>query len=153
MTSDVPLASAYYLLGANFQHSAQLLLDSIEMNKKGIPEKYDAIPFYFLISHAAKLYLKEALLKRDFSASELKKYDYRHNLKALLEALQKKGVSVTPDTITLINGLHSQHLSHALRYTVFVDNGEKTFMPSLPWTFPQDLLDRAAMQMPYRRVT
>lgn len=143
MTPNVPLASAYYLLGANFQNSARILLDSINVNQKGLPEKYDAIPFYFLISHAAELYLKAALLKRGFSESDLKKYDYRHNLKALLEALQEKGVSVTPDTISLISGLHSQHQSHALRYTVFVDNGEKTFMPSLPWTI--EALDELLM--------
>ncbi len=71
MTPNIPLASAYYLLGANFQHSAQILLDSIKVNNKGLPEKYDVIPFYFLVSHAAELNLKAALLKRGNSESDL----------------------------------------------------------------------------------
>jgi len=140
---NIPLAAAYYLLGANFQKSAAILLDSIEVNEKGLPVKYDAIPFYFLVSHAAELYLKAALLKRGFSESDLKKFDYRHNLKALMEALQEKGVSITSDTVTLINGLHSQHQTHALRYTVFVANGKKTFMPTLSWTI--EALDELLM--------
>ena len=97
---------------------------------------------YFLISHAAELLLKSALLKRGFNAGDLKKYDYRHNLDALLGELQKLGVSVTPDTVGFINGLHSQHQSHALRYTVLVDDGQKTYMPppSLVFSMLDELL-------------
>jgi hypothetical protein len=60
-----------------------------------------------------------------------------------MEALQKKGVFINPDTVTLINGLHSQHQTHALRYIVFVANGEKTFMPTLSWTI--EALDELLM--------
>ncbi len=69
------------------------------------------------------------LLKRGFQESDLKKFDYRHNLDTLLEELRKKGVSVTPNTVSLISGLHSQHQNHALRYTALVDDGQRTFMP------------------------
>jgi len=75
------------------------------------------------------LLLKSALWKRGFQEGDLKKVDYRHNLDSLLERLQEKGVSVTPDTIHLIKGLYSQHQNHALRYTALVDDGQKTHMP------------------------
>lgn len=140
--NDIPLAFAYRTLAAGFQLSAKELLGSIEVRPDGTPAKYTAVPFLFLISHAAELYLKAALLKRGHTGNDLKKYDYRHNLKALLRALQEKGVSVTPDTINLIHGLHSQHQTHALRYSVFVE-GQKTYMPPLAATL--EMLDELLM--------
>jgi len=129
MPDNVYLASIYRIEAVNFWKSAKTLSATLELNSDGTPAKITAIPFYFLISHAAELLLKSALLKRGFNASDLKKYDYRHNLNALLGELQKLGVSVTPDTVSLINGLHSQHQNHALRYTALVDDGQKTYMP------------------------
>jgi len=75
------------------------------------------------------------LLQRGFTDRELKQRDYRHNLNSLLAALQKKGVVVTPESVHLISGLHSQHLSHALRYTVLYDTGKKTYLPPLRLVF------------------
>ncbi len=135
MGENVPLASAYRLLGVDFQHSAETLVKTMAIGKTGLPERLTAIPFYFLVSHAAELFLKSALLKRGFREGDLKKYDYRHNLKSLLAALQEKGVAVTPETISLLDGLHEQHRSHALRYSVFVADGKKTYLPP-----PQALL-------------
>ena len=134
MEPDIPLAFAYRLLGVGFQHSAASLLPTLEMREDGTPAKYTAIPFLFLISHAAELYLKAALIKRGIDGKDLKKYGYRHNLRALLEDLQRMGVSVSTETVQMLNGLHSQHQTHALRYSVFVDDVEKTYMPPLPAT-------------------
>jgi len=122
--------------------SAETLAKTIETKSDGSPKKITAIPFYFLVSHAAELLLKSALLKRGFTESDLKKYDYRHNLDALLVALQNKGVYVTPDTENLIKKLHGQHQTHALRYTALMDDGEKTFVPppSLLFTMLDELL-------------
>lgn len=142
-SDQIPLAVAYRTLAADFQLSAKELLSTLELKEDGRPARYTAIPFLFLVSHAAELYLKAALLKRGFTAQELKKYDYRHNLKTLMAALQEKGVSITSSTVALISGLHSQHQMHALRYSVFVDDGQKTYVPPLAATL--DMLDELLM--------
>ncbi len=136
MVDNIYLASIYCLTAMNFWESAKILSSMIELKNDGTPVKITAIPFYFLISHAVELLLKSALLKRGFQEEKLRKYDYRHNLDALLRELQAQGVSVTPESISLINGLHSQHQNHALRYTAFVDDGQKTYMPPPSLVFP-----------------
>jgi hypothetical protein len=135
VSDPIYLASIYRLTAVNFWKSAKIVSASLETNSYGTPAEVTAIPFYFLVSHAAELLLKSALLKRGFEEDDLKKFDYRHNLDALLEALRKQGVSVTPDTVRLISGLHSQHQNHALRYTALVDDGQKTYMPPPPLVF------------------
>ena len=142
MPDNVYLASIYRIEAVNFWKSAKTLSATLEINTDGTPSKITAIPFYFLISHAAELFLKSGLLKRGFNEGDLKKYDYRHSLNALLNELQKMGVSVTPDTVNLINGLHLQHQNHALRYTALVDDGQKTYMPppSLVFSMLDELL-------------
>jgi hypothetical protein len=142
-TDNIALASTYRLLAVGYRQSAETLNTTIETRSDGSPAKLTAIPIYFLISHSAELLLKSALLKRGYAESDLKKFDYRHNLNSLLASLQKKGVTVTPETIFLINGLHSQHQSHALRYSVLTDNGQKTFWPPLPLLFT--MLDELLM--------
>ena len=142
MTDSIYLASIYRISAVNFWKSAKILSETLELNSNGAPAKLTAIPFYFLVSHAAELFLKSALLKRGFNDRDLKKYDYRHSLNTLLLELQELGVSVTPDTVGLINGLHSQHQNHALRYTALVDDGQKTYMPppSLVFSMLEELL-------------
>lgn len=142
MDDSIYLASIYRITAVNFWESAKTLSATLELKSDGTPAKITAIPFYFLISHAAELLLKSALLKRGFNEGDLKKYDYRHNLDALLEKLQEQGVSVTSDTVNLINGLHSQHQNHALRYTALVDDGQKIYMPppSLAFSMLKELL-------------
>lgn len=129
MADNIYLVSVYRLTAVNFWESAKILSATIELKSDGTPAKITAIPFYFLISHAVELLLKSALLKRGFREEDLRKYDYRHNLDALLKELQAQGVSLTPNTVSLVNGLHSQHQNHALRYTALVDDGQKTYMP------------------------
>jgi hypothetical protein len=121
MTDPLYLASVYRLTAVNFRLAAETLSTTMELRKDGRPAKLTGIPFYFLASHAAELFLKSALLKRGFVEADLKRFDYRHNLNALLEAVQEKGLAATPETVSLINGLHLQHQTHALRYTALVD--------------------------------
>lgn len=135
MNNTIYLASIYRLTAMNFRKSAEIVGAKIDLRDNGTPASLTAIPFYFLVSHAAELLLKSALLKRGFSENDLKKYDYRHNLNALLDEVQKKGVSVTTSTVAVLNGLHSQHQNHALRYSALVDDGQKTYMPPLPLVF------------------
>jgi len=142
MPDPTELAVVYYLTAVNFWESAKILSASMETNSDGTPAGITAIPFYFLVSHATELLLKSALLKRGFVEGDLKKFDYRHNLVALLEELQKKGLSITSDTIHLIHGLHFQHQKHALRYTALLDDGHRTYMPppQLAFSILEELL-------------
>jgi hypothetical protein len=135
MTNNIYLASIYRLTAVNFWESAKKLSETLELNSDGTPAKVTAIPFYFLISHAAELLLKSALLKRGVSEEALRRYDNRHSLNSLLEQLQDQGVSVTPSTVNLIHGLQFQHQSHALRYTALADDGNKTYMPPPQFLF------------------
>lgn len=130
MTDNIALASVYRLTAVNFWESAKKLDTTLEKRDDGSPAKLWAIPFYFLISHAAELFLKSALLKRGFTESDLKKYDYRHNLNSLLEALQNEGVMVSPRTVQIINGLDALHKNHALRYDVLLIDGKKYWPPT-----------------------
>ena len=135
MGDSLYLASIYRMTGVNFRLAAETLADAMETKEDGTPAKLTAIPFYFVASHAAELFLKSALLKRGFTESDLKQYDYRHSLNALLLAVQDKGVSVTHDTVQLIDGFHHQHQTHALRYSALVDDGQATFMPPASLVF------------------
>jgi hypothetical protein len=99
------------------------------VDDRGVPTKLTALPFYFLVSHATELLLKSALLKRGFSEHELRDFDYRHNLDKLLTALMAKGVTVTPETTSLVRQLSEQHKTHALRYSALVDGGKPTYLP------------------------
>jgi hypothetical protein len=128
MTDNIHLAVIYRLGAVNFQESAKKLSHTLELKSDGTPSNYMAIPFYFLISHSAELFLKSALLKRGFDQKDLKKHDFRHSLNSLLEELQKYGVHISPNTVTMIEGLHSQHQNHALRYDGLIRN-EKMFFP------------------------
>ncbi len=127
MIDNNALASCYRLMGVAFWESAKKLEATLEKRDDGSPAKLTAIPFYFLVSHAAELFLKSALLKRGFTENDLKKYDYRHDLNTLLEALQKKGVTITLTTINVINGLHARHKDHSLRYAGSLYDGQKTY--------------------------
>jgi len=142
VSDPVYLACIYRLTAVNFWESAKILSQTMEVDTAGIPTKVTAIPLYFLASHATELFLKSALLKRGFPEEALRKFDYRHNLDMLMEELLEQGVSITSDTIHLINRLHAQHQSHALRYTALIDNGQKTFMPpsSLVFLMLEELL-------------
>ena len=135
MQDATPLAVAYYMNGINFRMSAENLRSQLQLDKDGRPTKLTAVPLYFLASHAAELFLKAALLKRGFPESELRKFDYRHNLGALLAEVVGKGLPVSKDTAAVVNGLCEQHRSHQLRYTVLLDDGKKTYWPPLPLLF------------------
>ncbi|MGE4169161.1 MAG: HEPN domain-containing protein [Candidatus Margulisiibacteriota bacterium] len=121
MEDSIVLASTYRLVAVNFWESAKKLENTMEKREDGSPAKLTAIPFYFLVSQAVELFLKAALLKRGWEERNLKKYDYRHNLKALLGELQKKDILITDETQTIVKGLSSQYSSHALRYKFFTN--------------------------------
>ena len=139
----IVLASVYRLTAVNFRLAAQAVSSTLELRSDGRPAKVTGIPFYFLASHAAELFLKSALLKRGMGSGELKQFDYRHNLRGLIDAVRDKGVRITSETLDMIDGLHSQHHTHALRYTSLLDDGQATFMPPPPLVFA--MLDELLM--------
>jgi hypothetical protein len=67
----IVLASTYRLNAVNFRASAEVA-STLVLDVQGRPTSLLALPFYFLISHAAELLLKAALLKRGVSEAELK---------------------------------------------------------------------------------
>ncbi len=135
MNDNIPLAFSYYMNGINFRASAEQLAKGLELDDQGRPKNLTAIPLFFLASHAAELFLKAALLKRGVSSSDLKKFEYRHNLSELLALLKSKGVSVSSEATSLVNGLSEQHADHSLRYTVLLDDGKRTYWPPLALMF------------------
>jgi hypothetical protein len=129
MTDSTYMASVYRLEAVNFRMSAETLCLAFKTPREASPGSISALPFYFLISHATELLLKVALLKRGFTEPDLKQSRYRHSLVTLMEELQNKGVSLSPEAVRVVTGLHPQHESHALRYTALVEDGRKTYMP------------------------
>ncbi len=136
------LAVSYYTNGVNFQISAERLRATIELDADRRPQKLTAIPLYFLASHAAELFLKAALLKRGFPECDTRKFEYRHNLEALLHELQQKTVPVSENTKAVIAGLSDQHKHHVLRYSV-LHGEDKTYWPPLDLVF--EALDELLM--------
>jgi len=125
--TDDPIywASVYRMTAVNFRMSAEALLPSLELRDDGSPAKLTAIPFYFLVSQAIELFLKSALLKRGYVLADLKRFDNRHHLNALLELLKKQGLPVSAEATSIIAGLSPQHAHHLLRYHLLVN----PFMP------------------------
>lgn len=135
MSDHTSLAAAYRLNGVLFRMNAEKLTEGLDTDDLGRPTKLTAVPLYFLASHAAELFLKAALLKRGFDEAALKKRDYRHNLAALLEELEKMKVPITRDTVAVVQGLSEQHKTHQLRYTVLADDGKGTYWPPIALVF------------------
>ena len=124
MTDNIVMASKFRLIAVNFWESAKKLDTLLEKRDDGSPAKLTAIPFYFLVSHAAELFLKSALLKRGYTEKELKDH-YGHNLNSLLKALEAKGVTVTPATVEVIDGLQELNENHVLRYDLRIVQSKK----------------------------
>lgn len=125
--STVPFS--YVLNGSAFKHSAEVIISTLEIDDRGIPKKVIASPVYFLLSQAAELFLKAVLLKQGKTESFLKKFDYRHNLNALLGELDSINMSVSDTTVEIISQLSEQHSRHVLRYNPFTQ-----YKVSILWT-------------------
>jgi len=126
--ADDYVGITYRMMADLYVHSARRLDEKLEKDDQGLPTRLTCIPFYFLCSQAAELYLKSALLKRGFKEVDLKQFDCRHNLDALLNKLQDFGLRVSEITVDLINGMTPQHKAHNLRYTALIE-GQKTYAP------------------------
>src|SRR5580658_9519128 len=100
MTDGTYMASIYRLEAMAFRDGARRLNNSFEaegQTLEGLEGNRMALPFYYLVSHAAELFLKAALFKRGLTDDDLRKYAVRHSLRALREALQSKGLSISAE--------------------------------------------------------
>jgi hypothetical protein len=131
---NIAMASWYRSLAMAFMQNAKILNQAFREKGEAVVGNRMAVPFYYLISHTSELLLKCALLKRGFPSSELTSANLRHSLEKLLDELLKKGVPVSDSCQQLLRKLSRQHERHALRYTVFVDDGKPVFTPD-----PDDL--------------
>jgi HEPN domain-containing protein len=129
---DIAVASIYRLTATNFRMSANVLLKDFQSRNEKLPGNIRAIPFYYLVSHAAELLLKCALVKRGHAYHEVK----AHDLSALLEKLTAMRVPITEKSLNLIMRLARQHREHDLRYTALLDDGKPVFTPE-----PEDLFE------------
>ena len=128
MADDTTLAVSYYTYGRFVYNSAKLLSDNIEFKRASYGDIFTLMPFYYLASHAAELFLKAALLKRGFGETNLRRIEYRHNLEALLDQLESKGVPVSESSRTMVKKLGAQHRTHELRFPDLV-KGINVFLP------------------------
>jgi len=128
MADNVTLAVSYYTYGRFVYNSAKDLCQHLDFEQRSYADLFSLMPFYYLASHAAELFLKAALLKRGFSERDLRKPRLRHDLNALLGELVSKGVPVTDSTRKMIEGLGAQHKTHELRFPDLV-RGISVFLP------------------------
>lgn len=140
---NIAMASWYRSLAVAFTHNAKILSHAFEERGEGVVGNRMAAPMYYLVSHAAELLLKCALFKRGVSPSDLKSVAIRHSLEGLLDELLRKGVPISEPCSQLLRKLSHQHERHALRYTVFVDDGEPVFTPQSEELF--SMLDELMM--------
>lgn len=122
-------ASTYRALGVVFWENAKYLEKEYSARGETVPRNNLTLPFYYLISHSAELFLKCALLKRGTSPADLKNFSLRHNLSNLLDDVENKGVPISGRTREIIMAISDQHKSHELRYTAFLDNGIAILTP------------------------
>ena len=127
------LATTLRFVAVMFWEDAKKLNKGIERNEQGLPTKYTAIPYYYLISHATELFTKVALLKRGFTKQQLRQFNFGHNLENLLNELIKMDLPISKNTREIVLGLSEQHKDHSLRYEVLIDNGKSTFLPPSDW--------------------
>lgn len=145
------LASVYRMTAINFLMSARRLQQSFAAEGKAMELNIFAVPFYYLTSHAAELFLKAALLKNGVTEREVKTFNRRHNLSRLMEDLIEKGAHFNKTSIAILTDLSEQHSKHLLRYnSVRVD--EVMFTPNAEAIFAmlQELQLLSGLNMPLR---
>ena len=128
MPDDITLAVSYYTYGRFVYDSAKSLSENLDFERRSLGDLLSLMPFYYLSSHAAELFLKAALLKRGFGEANLRKMQYRHDLEALLGELELKGVPVKDATRRIVKKLGAQHRTHELRFPDLV-KGINVFLP------------------------
>jgi hypothetical protein len=92
---NVAIAATYRITATFYRVSAEVLENDFVSKNIRISGNRKAIPYYYMMSHAIELLLKCALLKRNFSKSNLRKPYLRHNLIGLIEELKKLDIPIS----------------------------------------------------------
>jgi hypothetical protein len=111
-----PESAATYVLSAQiFTGSAQRLAKCFSDEKWQIANNPQAAPLYYLVSHAAELFLKALVVSRDLRIQ----WEHKHDIVGLLGELEAIEVKVTPASRKVLEELSSKHKGHSLRYDAF----------------------------------
>lgn len=137
-TDNIVLAGEYILTGTSFWKSAEILNEHRVRHKRA--NMTTVPPFYYLVSHAAELFLKSALLKRGVLPANLKKPNIRHNLLGLLELLENYGSPISVLTKRVVGLLGELHKDHYMRYRFIVRCGAYKLPPEEIYKALQELL-------------
>jgi hypothetical protein len=100
MSDSYEMSNYYRLTATVFWESAKVLNADFVAKGKPLSGNIFSVPFYHLVSHAAELLLKCAILKRNGSVKSLKKLPVRHSLSLLLKELQKSNIPITEKTVS-----------------------------------------------------
>ena len=119
MSDSYEMSNYYRLTATVFWESAKVLNADFVAKGKPLSGNIFSVPFYHLVSHAAELLLKRAILKRNGSVKSLKKHPVHHSLNLLLKELQELSIPVSDKSASLIGVFSEQHETHVLRYDVF----------------------------------
>jgi hypothetical protein len=111
-----PESAATYILSAQiFTKSAERLAKCFADEKWQISNTPQAVPLYYLVSHAAELYLKALVVSHGLQIQ----WEHNHDLVGLLGELESIGVKVTTASRKVLEELSPEHKGHSLRYDAF----------------------------------
>lgn len=102
MSDSYEMSNYYRLTATVFWESAKVLNADFVAKGKPLSGNIFSVPFCHLVSHAAELLLKRAILKRNGSVKSLKKHPVRHSLNLSLKELQELSIPVSDKSASLI---------------------------------------------------
>jgi HEPN domain-containing protein len=109
-------SGSYILTGMIFTASARRLARSFAKDGEPITKNPQAVPLYYLVSHAAELFLKALVLGHGLPIQQ----KHNHDLMGLLGEAEKFGLKVSARTRKVLEELSPVHKQHSLRYSVFI---------------------------------
>jgi len=115
MPKEPESATTYILTAQIFTGSAKRLAKCFADERRQITNTPQAAPLYYLVSHAAELFLKALVVKHDLRIQ----WEHNHDLLGLLGELESIKVKVTPASRKVVEELSSDHKAHLLRYDAF----------------------------------
>jgi hypothetical protein len=111
-----PEDAATYILSAQiFANSARRLAKCFADENWQITKIAEAAPVYYLVSHAAELFLKALVVSHRLPI----RWEHNHDLVGLLGELEVIGVKVIPASRKVLEELSPEHKGHSLRYDAF----------------------------------
>jgi hypothetical protein len=116
-------AATYFLSARIFTKSAQRLAKCFADDKWQITNNAEAAPVYYLVSHAAELFLKALAVSHGLPI----RWEHNHDLVGLLGELEAIKVKVTPASRKVLEELSPEHKRHLLRYDAFFLGNEGGF--------------------------